>query len=190
MTAEGSITVWLGKLVGGDRQAAEYLWRRYFHRLVRLARRKLRDAPRLPADEEDVALSAFDSFCRRTEKGQFPDLADREGLWALLLTITARKALHLLRDQQRKKRGGPGARPAEDAAWKEVLSREPSPDVAAEMADAYRRLLDCLPNPELRSLAVLKMAGYSVEELAQQFDCAARSGKPHARAIRGSRAKV
>src|SRR5215831_9625648 len=120
MTGEGAITAWLGKLVGGDRQAAEHLWRRYFHRLVGLARNKLRDAPRRVADEEDVALSAFDSFCRRAEKGDFPDLTDREGLWALLLTITARKAFHLVRDQQRLKRGGPGGRPAEDAAWEEV----------------------------------------------------------------------
>src|SRR5690349_5944237 len=101
MSGEGSITGWLAQLAEGDRPAAEQLWRRYFHRLVGLARRKLRDAPRRVADEEDVALSAFDSFCRGAEQGRFPDLADREGLWALLMTITARKACHLLRDQQR-----------------------------------------------------------------------------------------
>ena len=104
---EGSITAWLAQLADGDRQAAEQLWRRYFHRLVGLARNKLRGAPRRVADEEDVALSAFDSFLRGAEQGRFPDLADREGLWALLQTITARKAFHLVRDQQRHKRGGP-----------------------------------------------------------------------------------
>src|SRR5262245_52761589 len=87
---DGSITGWLGRVAAGDRPAAERLWQRYFHRLVGLARARLRDAPRRAADEEDVALSAFDSFCRGAERGRFPDLADRDGLWALLMTITAR----------------------------------------------------------------------------------------------------
>ena len=33
------------------------------------------------ADEEDVALSAFDSFCRGAEQGRFPRLDDRDDLW-------------------------------------------------------------------------------------------------------------
>jgi hypothetical protein len=53
------------------------------------------------ADEEDAALSAFDSFCRRAEQGQFPDLKDRDGLWALLVVLTAHKAADLLRDGRR-----------------------------------------------------------------------------------------
>jgi ECF sigma factor len=89
-----------------------------------------------------------------------------------------------LRDQQRHKRGGPGARLAQDAAWEEVLGREPSPDVAAEMAEAYRRLLDCLPDPELRSVAIWKMEGYSVEEMARRLDCSPRSVKRMTRLIR------
>jgi DNA-directed RNA polymerase specialized sigma24 family protein len=186
MTGEGSITAWLGKLTEGDRQAVQPLWRLYFHRLVGLARSKLRDAPRRAADEEDVALSAFDSFCRGAEQGRFPDLADRDDLWGLLLTITARKAFHLLRDQQRQKRGGPGTgvRLTEDALWEEVLGREPSPDVAAEMTEAYHRLLDLLPDPELRSVAVWKLEGYRVEEMAQRLDCSPRTVKRMARLTR------
>src|SRR5262249_47997000 len=76
------------------------------------------------------------------------------------------------------------ARPAEDAAWEEVLGREPSPAVAAELAEAYRRLLDCLPDAELRSLAVWKMEGDSVEELTQKLNCSPRSVKRMTRLIR------
>jgi DNA-directed RNA polymerase specialized sigma24 family protein len=184
MTDEGSITTWLGKLAEGDRPAAERLWRRYFHRLVDLARVRLRDAPRRVADEEDVALSAFDSFCRRAEQGQFPDLADREGLWALLMTITARKASRLLRDQQRHKRGGPGAGAGRDIDWAEVLGREPSPDVAAELAEQYGRLLDALPAAGLRRVAVWRTEGYSVEEIAGKLECSPRSVKRKAQLIR------
>ena len=62
MTGEGSITAWLGSLTDEDRQAAEQLWRQYFHRLVGLARNKLRDAPRRVADEEDVALAPTSGY--------------------------------------------------------------------------------------------------------------------------------
>src|SRR5438874_7802874 len=106
MTSEGSVTGWLGQLQGGDPAAAQRLWERYFQRLVGLARDRLRNAPRRAADEEDVALSAFDSFCRRAEQGRFPQLIDRDGLWRLLVVMTARKAAHLKRDAARQKRGG------------------------------------------------------------------------------------
>ena len=112
MPSDGSVTKWIDQLQVGDAVAVRQLWERYFHRLVSLARKKLADAPRGMADEEDVALSAFDSFCRQAEQGRFPDLADRDGLWRLLVVMTARKVSHLVRDESRQKRGGEGA--AED----------------------------------------------------------------------------
>src|SRR4051794_21786656 len=64
---EGSVSRWLDPLRVGDPAAVAELWKRYFPRLIGLARKKLRDAPKRVADEEDVALSAFDSFCRQAE---------------------------------------------------------------------------------------------------------------------------
>src|SRR4029079_11744737 len=73
---EGSITHWIGDLKAGGDAAAQKIWERYFDRLVRLARAKLRATSRAVADEEDAALSAFGSFCRGAERGRFPQLAD------------------------------------------------------------------------------------------------------------------
>src|SRR5262245_60587 len=101
-----SVTQWIDRLKAGDPDAAQKLWERYFRRLVGLARKKLRSAPRRAADEEDVALSAFDSFCRNAEQGRFPQLLDRDSLWRLLVVFTARKSAHLRRDEGRQKRGG------------------------------------------------------------------------------------
>src|SRR5947207_15944655 len=106
MASGDSVTLWIKQLKAGDRQAVQQLWERYFHRLVGLARKRLRDTPRRAADEEDVALSAFDSFCRNAGAGRFPDLADRDGLWRLLAAFTVRKATRHLRDAARQKRGG------------------------------------------------------------------------------------
>jgi DNA-directed RNA polymerase specialized sigma24 family protein len=40
------------------------------------------------------------------------------------------------------------------------------------VAEECRRLLDALGDAELRSVAVWKMEGYSVEEIAGKLDCA------------------
>jgi DNA-directed RNA polymerase specialized sigma24 family protein len=184
MTDDGSISAWLGRLADGDRLAAEQLWRRFFHRLVGLARARLRDAPRRVADEEDVALSAFDSFCRAAEAGRFPDLADRDSLWALLMTITARKVYHLRRDQERQKRGGHMTEAAEAAIWQEAISHEPNPAMAAEVAETCRRLLDCLQDEELRSVAVWKLEGCSVADIAQRLSYSPRTVKRMTQLIR------
>lgn len=176
------VTVWLGQLQAGDPAAARPLFDRYFVRLVGLARSRLRDAPRRAADEEDVALSAFDSFCRNAGAGRFPDLADRDGLWRLLAAFTARKVAHHVRDAARLKRGG-----AADAAGDlgGVLGREPDPALAAEVADECGRLLAALRDDDLRRVALLRMDGHSVEEVAAAVGCAPRSVKRKLHLIRG-----
>ncbi len=105
MSSQDSITHWIGLLKEGDRAAAQPLWQAYSHRLVALARARLRDTPRRAADEEDVALSAFKSFCDRAERGQFARLEDRDDLWQLLVVLTARKAVGLRRHESRQIRG-------------------------------------------------------------------------------------
>jgi hypothetical protein len=64
-SAGGSVTRCIVLLKAGESAAAQEIWDRYFGRLVALARARLRTAARRVADEEDVALSALDSFCRR-----------------------------------------------------------------------------------------------------------------------------
>ena len=91
-----SVTHWLGKLKAGDPAAAEPLWNRYFPRLVELARARLRGFPLRAVDVEDVALSAFDSFCRDAAAGRLPRLDDRDDLWRVLLLITGQKAVDLV----------------------------------------------------------------------------------------------
>src|SRR5262249_15487625 len=102
----GSVTLWIEQLKAGNPAAAQPLWQDYFRRLVGVARTRLRGAPRRAADEEDVALSAFDSFCRGAARGRFPRLADRDDLWQLLVLIRERKAVDLVQHERRRKRGG------------------------------------------------------------------------------------
>jgi RNA polymerase sigma factor (sigma-70 family) len=187
MATDGSVTRWLGQLQGGDAEAAQQLWQRYFLRMVGLARKNLQGAPRRAADEEDVALSAFGSFCRNAEAGRFPVLTDRDSLWRVLMVLTARKASHLVRDERRQKRSGSGpaaGQSEEEQLLDQALSREPSPDFAAEVAEEYQRLLRALGDSELESLALRRMEGYSVDEIATQLGCVARTVRRKLQLIR------
>jgi DNA-directed RNA polymerase specialized sigma24 family protein len=175
MTSDGSVTHWIGVLRDGGRDAAQPLWEAYFQRLVALARTKLRGAPRRVTDEEDIALSAFDSFCRRAERGQFPRLADRNDLWQVLFLLTVRKAIDALRHEGRQVRGGGRVLSLADlaeAGLDQVLDREPTPELAAQMADECRRLLDRLDDEMLRAVALGKMQGETNAEIAARLGCA------------------
>jgi len=179
--SDDSVSCWLGPLQRGDEAAAQELWQRYYERLVGLARRKLSELRDHDA-AEDVALGAFDSFCRGAHQGRFPQLSDRESLWRVLVIITARKAAHYRRDARRQKRGGPGAGNGpvgqdSEATLEQIVSREPTPEFVAEAADQCRHLLRRLGAPQLQSIAVWRMEGYTVEEIAQKLSCDARTVK-------------
>jgi len=180
-----AVTVWIEGVKAGDSLAAQQLWELYFGRMVELARRKLEGAGRAVADEEDVAISAFKSFCLGARNGRFTKLIDRRNLWPLLLTITANKSVDLIRRQNRMKRGGAGT--AEDRDSKraamamplsQILSSEPSPEFATAVAEELDRLLACLEttgDPDLRRIAVWKMDGETTTEIAGRLGCVRRT---------------
>lgn len=161
----GSVTRWLVQLKDGSPAAVPPLWDEYFARLVALARARLRAVTRAAADEEDVALSAFDSFCRGVAAGRFPRLDDRDDLWQVLFVLTTRKAVGLARHETREKRGG-GDR-AELLTASAAAHTGPTPEEAAEVADECARLLGLLgASNDLRRVAVWKLEGYTNAEIA------------------------
>jgi DNA-directed RNA polymerase specialized sigma24 family protein len=182
-SGEGSVTRWIGDLKGGDPGAARDLWQRYFETLVRIARARLRSTPCAAEDEEDVALSAFDSFCAGAAGGRFPQLEDRDDLWRLLVTITARKASDLAERERALKRGGgkvvsAGAltlADSEGAFLDEVACPLPTPEFAAMLAEECRLRLQSLPDDAQRRIALLKMEGLTNEEVADRLGCGLRS---------------
>jgi DNA-directed RNA polymerase specialized sigma24 family protein len=175
----------LDGLKAGEDAAARSLWGHYCDRLVRLARRKLRNARLRVADEEDVALSAFHSLCLGARGGRFPALADRDGLWGLLVFFTAQKAADQIAHERRKKRGGgkvrghsaladgPGA--SHEGGFDRALSRSPGPATLNVWAEEYERLLGLLGDGTLRQVTELKVQGYKVEEIAGRLGLARRT---------------
>lgn len=176
MSPSGSVTAWIAGLKAGDAAAVEPLWGRYFARLVGFARRKLAASPQRLADGEDVALSAFSSLCRGAAEGRFPRLTDRDDLWPLLVVLTARKSVDLLRSEHRaKRRGNCGeVTPETLAGIQEIVSQDPSPEFVASLNDYCDWLLSQLDEGP-RAVALLKLEGFSNQEVAARLGCGIRT---------------
>ena len=187
MSSDVSITRLIGHLKDGDRETTQQLWEAYFDRLVRLAPATLRGAPHGASDEEDVVVSVFDSFFRRAENGQFPQLHDRDDLCKLLFVLTVRKAINHAHHQGRQSRGGQRVRSLndlEDLGAHEMLGMEPSPELAAQMTEECQILLNRLGDPTLHAVAIWKMEGYTNREIAKKLDCVEQTVERKLRSIR------
>ena len=151
MSSKESVTTWVEQLRRQPRRRAAPLGV-LFPASRRPGSPEPTGAARRAADEEDVALSAFDSFCRGVEQGRFPLLNDRDDLWALLVVITVRKAIDLRQHERRQKRGG-GQVAGESAldlllgsddggaGINQLVGAEPTPELAAQLAEEFELLL-------------------------------------------------
>lgn len=174
--SESPITQWIDGASCGDAESEHALWNHYFGRVLRLARTRMFTIQGAVYDEEDAALSAMNSLFRGIREQRFPELHDRHNLWRLLTLITRRK----LRAQWRKetadcRRPSEGEADVEAVDIKAIISREPSPDFVAEMMNETERLLDSLEDESLRRIAVMRMDGFTHDEIANRLGCATRT---------------
>ncbi|MCP4191775.1 MAG: RNA polymerase subunit sigma-70 [Planctomycetaceae bacterium] len=177
----GSVSQWLADLNNGGAeksQAQGELWNRYFARLASFARSRMPKNTRRAVDEEDVALSALDSFFRRTERGEFPHLSDRTGLWPLLARITRYKAIQRVQHERAAKRGGDKVIHESDLqtdcdtelpSLDEVTSGEPTADFKCQMDEQVEALMAELDDDMLRQIAQMKLEGYENTEIADEI---------------------
>ena len=164
-----SVTLWIEQLKASDPVAARELWQRFFARMVAAARQRLASGPRRVADEEDAALSAFLAFQRGAQQGRFPNLTNRDELWNLLFTLTTRAAAGQLRHERRAKRGG-GHLAA--AALDDAIDDRPQPDEEAAFQDELAHALAALGDEQLEQIALARMEGRGIEEIAQSMNVA------------------
>lgn len=166
------VTHWLTLLKAGDHASAQPLWEHYFDRLVRLVRSRLPASP--VVDEETVAASAFRSFWLGATRGRFPRLDDRHDLWRILVTIAGQKVADELTRANALKRGG-GTTRADPSELEHVIGREPTPEMAAMIAEEFQQLLRALGADEYRQIALWKLDGYTNEEIGERLGCAVRT---------------
>src|SRR5262245_23565886 len=179
----GSVSRWLLIMKESDDRAGvdaavRALWERYFDRLVRLARDRLKNASFGTSEVEDVALSAIKSFCIRAADGRFPRLDDRDDLWRILATIASRKVARLFRQ--------PHLSHQDDDLLDRVVGKEPSPEFAVSVAEELTRLLAALPNDGYRKIASKKLEGLTNEEIAESLGCCTKNVEYKLRNIRAT----
>ena len=181
--SHGDIAALIQGVESGDADAAALLWNYCFARLQSYCRKKLPDRLRRILDEEDVALSAFKSFCLGAQDGKFGEIAGRDEFWKLLYCIGARKAGAQVRHHHALKRGGGNVVGESAFVSKEEYKRgiEQVSDVQPTAITLDDFLRDCeglfeqLDTDEMRTIAMLRIEGYSVDEIANRMGCAKRS---------------
>jgi RNA polymerase sigma factor (sigma-70 family) len=178
----GSVTKLIRDLPCDDREvseaAARRIWERYFVALLGLARQQLNVRVRRREDEEDVLQSMYKSFYRRQRRGDF-DLASRDDLWKLLVTITLRKARNVanrhhygIRDVHREQADSTTGADDPDrccCTLEQIEASSPTPAEAAILNEELEQRLQALGDrdPELRQIALLKLEGYTNGEIAK-----------------------
>jgi DNA-directed RNA polymerase specialized sigma24 family protein len=174
--SEHSITQFIHLLRDGDPNAATPIWNHFYNRLVTLANRKLKSRVRRTVEGEDVAQSVFDSCFRAVQEGRVPDLKNRDNLWALLVTITERKAFNTNRNMTAQKRGGGEVLGESVFLCKSdlfspgiagVAGDEPTPEFVAMFAEEVDNRLKGLPE-DSRQIVSLMLEGYKQNEIARK----------------------
>ncbi len=181
---EQSVTLWIDQLKAGHEDAAQRIWDRFFEKIVRVADRKMGNAARRVADQEDVAVSVFKSLCAGAREGRFDRLQDRNDLWKLVVAIAGMKAVDQIRRQTSQKRGGgqvrgdsivAGSEGDLPASFERFMSQEPTPEFLALIEEEQSELFDQLRDDTQRQIARLRLEGYDNPEIAEAVGISLRS---------------
>ena len=167
-----TVTHWLEGLRDGESLAAQELWNRYFASLIPIAQARLAGLAR-DRSAEDIALSAMKSMMIGIQANRFPQLTDRDELWPLLVTITARKAVSEQRRQLADRRSAKRECRFEDV--QEYIGSQPTSEFAVEVADELERLAGILQDDDLKRIVELKLGGFTNDEIAAELACTSRT---------------
>lgn len=145
--------------------------RRYSQRLIAFARTRLPMGMARRVDPEDVVQSAYRSFFRRLKKGELV-FDEEHDVWQLLATITFCKTKNLIKHHHRQRRDARREEP--DASGGGVVDREPGVEDVAMFFESLKKLLSALP-AEYHEFVLLRMDGYSIEEIATRVQRSQRT---------------
>ena len=169
----GSVTQLFSLARQGDAASFAPLWQHFFPRLVGLAKKRLSGRAAVADDAEDAAQAALLSFWSQMQSGEFLQDLCRSSLWNLLAKITVRKIGKQLRRDAAVRRGAGQVLGEVDLAGdqplEELLSVLPTHELDLQAAE----MMEGLPS-DLQEMAMLRLVGYSTDEIAKQFDCTRR----------------
>ena len=195
MSKPASVSQWIADLKEGEADAVHQLWKRYSRRLTDLARRRLANAPKRVADEDDIAQSVFFSICRAADEGRLESVKDRDDLWWMLLRLTRMKVTDHIRRERAQKRGRGNVQleselfqtnnsEAGSFSLDNFIGDEPTPEILVIMEEEHQRLLSLLRDSPLRRIATARIEGYTIPEIASDLSISTRSVERKLKLIR------
>ncbi len=180
----GSVTECLDRAKQGESYAQYQLWERYLHRLLTLARDRLRGRCDQMTEPDDVAQIVFNDFLRGIERGRFQQMDSRDDLWQVLVMLTRRKSVNARRRGSAKKRNpnlacasgnGVGADAGVEHWLDSLISKDPTPLEAVLLTEEVECRISVLENEKLQHIAIAKMRGFNNQDIAIQLGCSLRS---------------
>ncbi len=167
---------------------------KYFLRIARAAEKRINQSKRRVTDGEDIAASVFESLWKRSERGMFEqsELNDPDQLWNYLCRLLRSKVADHMRREDAAKRGGGNVRGesvflmrGDDGGYLEVTAPDCfSPDELAGFFEQQQLLMEALEDDRLREIAMLRLEGYEVSEIAHAVQLSDRSVKRKLSVIR------
>lgn len=180
MDSEKSEQKLINEFKRGNRDAADRLIAKYFDRVAKAAEKKLAQRNMRVSGGEDVAVSVFDSLWNRANEKRFSDdeLASPDELWRLLSRMISFKAEDHARKASARKRGGGQVRgdsifvrlDRPGGGFHSIQASELTPVETAELRESYTLLMKKLDDEVLQKVAVMRIEGFGVAEIAARFD--------------------
>lgn len=169
------------RLRSGDESAASEVYTRYANRVFGLVHQQMADRLRAQMQPEDIVQSVFKSVFRGINMGSY-DAPEGGTLWQLMAIVAvhkvrrnARRRTALRRDSRRTQ--------SLNAMEKFDTADDCTPE---EFESAIREAIEDLKETE-QDVVLLRVQGYSVEEIATKLD---RSRRSIERALQNIRTKM
>ena len=154
---------------GGDEAAAERLWNSFFDRIVRHAKSRLvSDAA---YDEEDLAISIFVSLNSAAQAGRLKGVANRNDLWSLLIVMARDKMIDRLRHRNAQKR----SRTQVETELDQMSDKGVGPFGSVAVRDECTHLVSLLEREDLKRIALLRLDGFTIQEIVDATGISKRS---------------
>lgn len=170
----GSITEAILALGNSDSDAVQKLWDRYFQKLCGFVEGQMYQRHKRHFSADQLAADAFREIAAGLQKNAFNSVRNRDELWQMLMLIASRRTISAGIRQDRLIRGGGnvhgesvfGSGGMENLI--DFLERDPGPEEWSELQELKNLLHQRLPTDLHRRIADLRLALYSVAEIAEQ----------------------
>lgn len=156
------------ELLNGDESNARILVDRYLHRLIPLAAKFIGPTLKSRVDPEDIVNSALGSVFRRAKENSI-EIKRSGDLWRLLAAFAVNKARQRVEKDLAQKRH-PENEVRLNSSWAELIAdNDPHEDEVQQLMCDVRILAESL-NDEQQQILDMRLADYSVSEIAENLD--------------------